>query len=98
MSYYDRNQTKSAWSFVQTEVEDKNRVELLQNRSEDFNNILFNETHKSKLVESCILKCQAKTDLFSLADPLSNTCLNNCMTQSLNIMKSLDFIQDYVKY
>ena len=56
MSYYNRNLTKSAWNFVDTVNEDDKKYEMIKNRASEFNNILFNETQKSKIVENTSLK------------------------------------------
>lgn len=98
MSYYNRNLTKSAWNFIDPVPEDKQKAEMIHSRLPEFNVILFNETQKSKIVESCILRCSAKTDLFSKDNALADPCLNNCMYKSLDIMKSLEFLNDYHKH
>ncbi len=98
MSYYNRNLTKSAWNFIDQVNEDDQKVEMIVSRAHEFNNILFNETHKSKIVQSCILKCSGNTDLFSKERALADPCLNNCIYKSLDVMKSLDFIENYHKH
>lgn len=98
MSYYNRNLTKSAWNFIDPVNEDDQKVEMIKSRAYEFNIILFNETQKSKIVESCILKCSAKTDLFAKENALADPCLNSCMYKSLDVMKSLDFIGNYHKH
>jgi len=97
MSYYNRNLTKSAWNFIDPVNEDEHKIDMIKSRSYEFNNILFNETQKSKIVESCILKCSANNDLFSKENALADTCLNNCMYKSMDIMKNIDFIEKYHK-
>ena len=98
MSYYNRNLTKSAWNFIDTVDENDKKVDMIVSRAHEINKILFNETQKSKIVESCILKCSAKTDLFAKENALADPCLNNCMYKSLDVMKSLDFIENYHKH
>lgn len=98
MSYYKRNLTQSSWNFIDTLDEENNRFELLKDKANQFNNILFNETQKKRVVESCISKCNAKVDLFAKEDPLSDACINNCMSVSLKVIRSIDLIENYSKY
>jgi len=98
MSYYNKNLTKSSWNFIDPVEQGDQKLEMLKERAGELNNVLFNETQKSKIVESCILKCNAKVDLFSKENALADPCLNSCMYKSLEIMKSVDFINNYHKY
>ena len=97
MAYYNRYNPKSAWVFVDQTPEESNRLRMLEQKFQRFNSILFNETHKARIVESCMNKCNAKNDLFNKSSN-ENSCLNNCFHSSLEVMKSLNFIENEKKY
>ena len=97
MAYYNRNNPKSAWVFVDQTPEESNRIHMIEHRHQRFNTILFNETHKARIVESCMNKCNAKGDLFN-NNSNQISCLNNCLHCSIEVMKSLNFIENEKKY
>ena len=98
MAYYNKKNPKSAWVFVDQTPEENNRLQMIGEKYDRFNTILFNETHKAKIVESCMVRCNTKNDLFDKKSNGENSCLNNCMQGSISLIKSLNFIENEKKY
>ena len=98
MAYYNRNNPKSAWVFVDQTSEEINRVKLFEQKYERFRTILFNETQKGRIVESCLNRCNTNGKLFDKSSNGENSCLNNCMNNSIEVMKSLKFVENEKKY